>query len=254
MIRRVATVLIALLLVVACEESDDPIRIPRTLPLTRDDTVLVNVQIVAEALARYAADNAGEYPAGMNPDFIDYLPEGQRVSNPFTGERSEPCDWDCDLDASRGQIVYQPQGLAHEGYPYPYPGYTLRGYGKRGLIAELEVGADSLFGRDDAVIANCLAVRDAAEQFALRNGGAYPSDLADRDEDGDTVVDLLPEGRMLLNPYHLCHCEPQNGVAAQPGQTGYLPITDGTGRYVGYMITGWGGHCEIVLLMKDPTP
>jgi hypothetical protein len=233
------------LLVAACDDSRTPAGTPQFDPRTKDDFVLVNAQTVAEALARYSADHAGEYPRKVSGSFVDYLPDSNLVVNPFTGERSEPRDWRCQDEFGSGQIIYRPQPYVHGSYPYPYLGYVLHGYGRDGEIVELTAGADSLFGRSEKVIANCYTVRDAVEQFALDNGGVYPDDLADTDQSGNTVIDLLPEGRNLLNPYHLCYCEPQDGAADEAGETGYIVVTDWWGNNVGYVISGWGWGCEI---------
>jgi hypothetical protein len=44
----------------------------------------------------------------------------------------------------------------------------------------------------------------------------------------------------LPNPFTRANTEPVDGAAANPGETGYEPVLDGSGANVGYIITGMG--------------
>ncbi|NIO28522.1 MAG: hypothetical protein GTO29_08215 [Candidatus Latescibacteria bacterium] len=96
---------------------------------------------------------------------------------------------------------------------------------------------------------NCKLVQAAAEEFAARNNGIYPSNVdCDRNLDGNTLIDLLPGGHRLENPFSRYHTEPVDGVAANPGDTAYrLCINDGVAR--GYTITGAGEAGNIIVLI-----
>ena len=98
------------------------------------------------------------------------------------------------------------------------------------------------------VVANCLTVRQAAEDFAAENGRVYPANVtADTSLAGNTLEDLLPGGTALENPFTKIPTEPVNARAAVPGETGYQPTAPG-GVFTGYVITGYGADSIIVTL------
>ena len=97
-----------------------------------------------------------------------------------------------------------------------------------------------LQARDAGVKSNSHAVQVAAEDFAVKNGGIYPTDLTDGGSTGETVIDGLPQNQRLLNPFTRARTEPIDGAATNKGETGYEPVVDGTGANVGYVITGMG--------------
>ena len=93
---------------------------------------------------------------------------------------------------------------------------------------------------EQAVIANCMLVRAAAEMFATLNNGIYPGNVGvDMTPGGDTLIDLLPGGLLLQNPFTRVYTEPIDCSAANPGETGYIPAVIG-GLNMGYTITGTG--------------
>jgi hypothetical protein len=106
--------------------------------------------------------------------------------------------------------------------------------------------------REVQVWYHCLTLQQAVEDFAARNQGLYPYTLSQRNLDGDTVIDLLPFGTMLMNPFHQCFTEPVNGASAQPGEVGYVANTY-DGRTAGYTITGSGKKCHLIVsICKSP--
>ena len=107
---------------------------------------------------------------------------------------------------------------------------------------------------DDQVIANCYTVQEAVEAFAAQNNGVYPPSLdLDTNLVGDTVIDLLPGGVRLENPFTKLRTEPRAGAPANPGQTGYVPAYYGPSGPMGYVITGMGQSSFIVItLSKAP--
>jgi len=97
---------------------------------------------------------------------------------------------------------------------------------------------------------NCHTVQLAAEDFSVQNDGVYADDVgADTTPGGDTIIALLPAGLNLTNPFTKAATEPVDGVAAQVGETGYVPVDpDGDGTNDGYSITGWGKSAMVITL------
>ena len=73
------------------------------------------------------------------------------------------------------------------------------------------------------VVTNCSIVREAAEAFAADNNGLYPAGVScSVSLLGKTLIDYLPGGAHLVNPYHGQATEPVDGAAANQGETGYI--------------------------------
>ena len=95
---------------------------------------------------------------------------------------------------------------------------------------------------------NCHTVQLASEDFAVQNDGVYAGNLADATPGGDTIIDMLPGGARLENPFTRAISEPIDGAAGTPGQTGYIVQVDASGTNVGYTIDGWGKTANIITL------
>lgn len=209
----------------------------------KEDLVRAGCQKVCDAADAFAAENGGEYPLDLLSDttvtgkrFVDFLPEGQMLANPFTGEDTEPVLGTAD---SSGEIAYRVRGFC------PHWGYWITGFGGDSMIVEL-TNAEEL---EDAVRLNCYIIQAAVERFAMLNDGIYPSDVgADCTPLGETVIDLLPEGYLLVNPFTLAATEPVDGSAANAGETGYMPVCM-CGINSGYTITGVGAEAGTVILV-----
>lgn len=106
--------------------------------------------------------------------------------------------------------------------------------------------------RDATVKENCHVVRMASEDFAVRNDGFYPGSTADAGNAGFTIIDLMPGGQRMENPWTHVNTEPIDGPATTMGQTGYIPMAAG-GANIGYRIEGHGQR-EIVITMTNGTP
>jgi type IV pilus assembly protein PilA len=102
--------------------------------------------------------------------------------------------------------------------------------------------------KEASVKSNCHTVQLASEDFAVQNNGVYAADLADVTPGGDTIIDLLPNGANLENPFTKAATEPVDAAAANPGESGYVVIQDGSGTNVGYTITGFGKDALIITL------
>jgi prepilin-type N-terminal cleavage/methylation domain-containing protein len=102
--------------------------------------------------------------------------------------------------------------------------------------------------KEAAVKANCHTVQLAAEDFAVQNIGVYAADV-DNDQTvaGDRIIDMLPDGTQLPNPFTKAATEPVNGPATNIGETGYAPIIQ-NGTNVGYTITGVGRRAGALVI------
>ena len=102
--------------------------------------------------------------------------------------------------------------------------------------------------KEATVKSGCHTVQLAAEDFSVLSGGLYPSDVdSDTTPGGDTLIDMLPKGQALNNPFTRNDTEPINGAASQAGEIGYLPVLVG-GIRVGYTISGFGVSAMIITL------
>jgi len=119
-----------------------------------------------------------------------------------------------------------------------------------------EPPAPTLTLEEEQVVANCYIVQQAVEAFAADNNGVYPHDeYGDRNLSGNNVLELLPGGGPLENPYDGSYSEPRLGIAAFPGQTGYNKTSDANGVPVDYVVSGYGESEVILYLTKDgPLP
>jgi hypothetical protein len=101
---------------------------------------------------------------------------------------------------------------------------------------------------EEVVIANAYIVQDAVEAFraGTEHGGICPADIdTDTNSVGLTLVDYLPDGMLIENPYTGQRTEPVEGVASEPGQVGYS-IKMWFPSY--YAVTGFGEDSLAVIL------
>jgi hypothetical protein len=232
---RNALIIITIMLlsaVFACSESESPVDTNGLSVLEREAIVSENCLILQAALDEYLVHNDGLCPDDIYVDtnsmghtVIDLLPDGQPLVNPFTELRTEPGNSDA---AEPGQIGYS------RSYYYESL-YNISGYGANAVI----LGLSNQEELEQKVIANCMHIRIAAEMFASLNDGEFPRYGSDTTPQGQTLIDLLPDGTLLRNPFTRVNTEPVDCCAATPGQSGYLPVIDG-GLNVGYSITGVG--------------
>jgi prepilin-type N-terminal cleavage/methylation domain-containing protein len=94
--------------------------------------------------------------------------------------------------------------------------------------------------KEASVKSNCHTVQLAAEDFAVQADGVYAGTVAEANPNsGDSIIDMLPGGVLLENPFTKLPSEPIDGAAGTSGQTGYLPVVVNAVN-VGYSITGCG--------------
>ncbi|MEJ2719817.1 MAG: hypothetical protein P8181_01570 [bacterium] len=221
--------------------------------LSRDEEVIRNCYLVRDAAEEWSRENGGGYPAvpwghenTAGHTLIDLLPGGGELENPYTGDENLPLYLTCSSPGRTEYLSYAEDGVG-------VVGYMITGWGEDGELVQIVEGwPGGLLALDAIVLANCRAVQHAAEDFAAQNGGIYANNTADKTPAGNTLIDFLPGGSRLRNPYHWCRTEPVDGASAQFGETGYVATyTEGT--CTGYCITGTGRCFDTVVeIVKDP--
>lgn len=204
----------------------------------REEIVLEQCDLVFRAASTFRG-TAGRWPADLadttaaGETLVDLLPGGLRLENAWTGERTEPRP--ADAPPVPGAVRYAPIGLNGAGY-------RITGHGIDTVVARL----DNIDELESRTLGNADIVQAAVELFAAATGGVYPSDASvDCTPGGDTVIDLLPGGVLLVNAFTGLATEPVNARAARPGEVGYLPIVE-SGRCCGYVITCAGEDCSLI--------
>ncbi len=243
----------AILAMLSCsgDEAECPVAACEPSIAELEARVFENCYTFRDALEEYTDNNGcGCYPLNIYSDtnevgltLIDYLPGGELMENPFTGERTEPT---IGIASEPGQTGY----YLKSGY-MPRPRlYYINGFGESHTLIELS----NLEELVQQVIVNCFIVREAAMRFASLNGGIFPSDVAlDTTPEGHTVISLLPDGVALENPFTCLAEEPTDGAAATPGDTGYVPCVVG-GMRVGCVITGCGSVAAVTIITAAIEP
>ena len=101
--------------------------------------------------------------------------------------------------------------------------------------------------KEASVKSNCHTVQLACEEWSVMSMGIYPNDVdTDMTPAGDRLIDMMPGGVLLKNPFTRVNTEPVNGVAANPGEIGYAPVIVGA-ISLSYSITGAGIGGVIVI-------
>jgi hypothetical protein len=210
-----------------------------------DDKVLDNCLAVQKAAVAFAAGNDGEYARDIDEvnldgkTLIDLLPGGAWLTNPSTGAATEPTrDW---WPSGSGSTVYERFFGYDENWDWHVFGYRIVGRGEFGEV--VLTNASQIVIKEQTVIKNCLNIRAAVEAWTTDNGGVYPANLSDVTGSGDTVIDYLPMGWLLVNPFTFARTEPVYGMAAANGSTGFLSLdANGDGTMDGYQISGVGAN------------
>lgn len=91
------------------------------------------------------------------------------------------------------------------------------------------VREQATYAREAAVKSNVHATQLAAEDFAVREHGSYAPSVAD-------LRSALPDTQGFRNPFTGVVELPQDGVADDQGEVGYVPSG------AGYSITGFGSE------------
>jgi hypothetical protein len=235
-------------------DGDGKITLPVEPPMSPEDLhVIANCIMVQTAAERFAALSGGKFPWSAYYDttpegwtMIDLLPNEMPLENPYTGELSEPCWLNAAEPGQTGYVGYHEYDPVTETYMNRY---FINGWGAEGEIFRILKNIPAhLTNFDSLTTSHCRLVQEAAENFAAFNNGVYAGNLADQNLAGKSVIDYLPGGRLLRNPYTGAETEPVGCAAATPGQVGYVVIVDHTGTNAGYTITGFGRDRLIVTL------
>ncbi|MCP4145134.1 MAG: type II secretion system protein [bacterium] len=94
---------------------------------------------------------------------------------------------------------------------------------------------------------NCRIVQNALEQYALGNNGSYPKYTSEENQNGNTLIDFLPEQALLRNPYSQQFTEPEFFNGKQCGKTQYKPLIINN-SCESYVVIGWGICMETPLI------
>ena len=238
--RAIVIIIITVCSYYGCTEDGCPVCSDEPSVVELEYMVRQNCQIVLDAIERFALDNDGGYPLSIYSDstlsgktLIDLLPGGTLLNNPFTGEPTEPTDG---IASKPGETGY---------WRYSWCAYGITGFGQDSLITELS----NVEALEDSVRINCLVVQVAAEAFAAQNNGEYPTNVhSDRNLAGNRLVDLLPGGMCLKNPFTGAYTEPTDCHAAVEGSTGYVCCAPTPDSICGYKITGCGKNADIIVI------
>jgi hypothetical protein len=213
------------LLLLGCGEDESTVQPPA--PLTPDEQVVANARALRDAVEATAAANGGSFGEGWLEGIISSV-------NPYSGEE-EPS----------GPIGGSPGQLAVEAYPDcdgHVLGYRITGYGNSGVLITLENVASvplEIQYQYDLTMTNVRLLFDAAKRYAAANNGEYAQDVAGTPNDeGNTLVDLLPNGELLFNPFTSTQDNPVDGDATgTPFGIGYTALDiEGEGTISGFMI------------------
>lgn len=103
--------------------------------------------------------------------------------------------------------------------------------------------------KEASVRSNAHTTQLAAEDFSVQNLGVYAATTGDVTPGGDTMVDLLPGGALLENPFSRAVDSPFDGAAGNSGQVGYVMVDpNGDGVPDGYSIDGCGETAGVVII------
>lgn len=103
--------------------------------------------------------------------------------------------------------------------------------------------------KEARVMSNCHAVQTAVEYFAVLTEGEYAADLSEIAPNGETLLDLVSKGGALLeNPFTKVASQPVDGLADEPGETGYESRVDADGLRTSYSVSGYGKRGLVIVL------
>lgn len=226
-----------------------------------ETTVRLECLVLKYAVEQFAAMSDGRFPEDVDVDttpggqtVIDLLPGAQLLENPYAGNRDNPRNYSASLPGEIGYAVVQSYIDEDPCAPPVDEGYVITGYAGKSI--EVAITNLELPPGEAIVLSHCRTVQLAVERWAALNGGLYPSDVDSHvTPGGQTVVDLLPGGSYLVNPFTRAATEPVNGHAANAGEVGYVPNT-WNGENGGYAITGTGRESGATIrwLVRDYCP
>jgi hypothetical protein len=202
-----------------------------------DGAVLSVAETVRDAAQAYLAAN-GNYADYPCADFVALLPGNTLLVNPVTGEATEPTFYE---PAGVGSVSYRVFATQAPDGSRIAIGYYIVARGETQDFILTNVPDHSVhLALEAQTIANCRLVRAAAIGFAAENAGEYAVLESSTNLAGKTLMDYLPGGQKLVNPYTGVAKEPSiwydgvNPIIAKPvfmGEIRYIAYdgdTDGT--------------------------
>lgn len=216
---------------------NDPAQPVIPTPPTTDEMIIADCYEIQAALEAFAATHGGEYPSRWQD--IDTLETKLLRPNRYTGFETEPrfnqAYWPGQIGV---MLYYEIDGS------YDVHGYRIEGRGAHGILITLENIAGvspEVLDAYATLLEEVLIVEAAAWQFS-EEAGMMPADTGgDTTPLGNTLVDFLPGGRLLVDPLTGYTANPVDGVSAGLGGIGYIPDNpDLFGRWTGYVIDAAG--------------
>lgn len=241
----VSVLFVAMLAVAGCDNDDSSNTVNPPAPTT-DELIIADCYIVRDAMEAYAAANGGEFFDPDNPrsEFTAFLPGDTDLPNRYTGRATVPVFNLAQWPGEIGVVVFSDEN-------FDQVGYRVIGRGRNGELIRLENVSQmpqEMIEGYDLILANVDTLLVAIETFR-EQAGRYPMDLADASDSGTTVIDMLPGGHLLTNPFSGCPCEPMDGnYLGIPGGIGYLGTdTDGDSAIDGFLIDAYGLNTSVLL-------
>lgn len=206
-----------------------------------------NSVTLIEAIEAFARDNLGCYPTSVDSDttttgrtLIDYLPDSERLINPYTGVKDQPING---IPSSPGAIGYEKYEYMDSYY---YNVFFIKGYG----INEIIIEHDNIEETESLIISDCLVLQEAVEKWSSDDiEHRYPCFQANENIPlCNTLEDYLPNEIALRNRLTLYLSEPSRmgSIAVLPGEIGYECNVD-QGITVGYTITAVGFEPGVII-------
>jgi len=95
---------------------------------------------------------------------------------------------------------------------------------------------------------NSVTLLEAVELFAIDNGGEYPESVdSDISATGKILIDYLPGGDKLINPFTGIKDQPIDSMPSSPGEIGYYKYQYNDAFYFNvYFIQGFGANSIII--------
>lgn len=236
---------IMLVFIIGCENKTI-VESPDLTMIELEAIVKGNSITLLEAVEQFALDNYGEYPASANSDtalsgktLIDYLPGGERLVNPFTGQYDQP-------------IALVPSSPGEIGYYKYHPNcnvYYIQGYGANSIIIE----HDNIIEIEALIMEDCLSLQQAVEKWHDDfSQSYYPCSNHESNNLGYCVTDYLPDGQYMQNHFTLAPVEPTawGHPPGAMGTIGYECILENS-TPIGYTISAIGFEPEVVIFKID---
>ncbi len=243
----IAALILTLAISIGCEEYTI---VDSQAPTVQELEAIVkgNSLTLIEAVEEFANDNNGYYPQNADSDttltgkiLIDYLPEGERLVNPFTGVKDQPINSTASQPGEIGYFKLQPY----------YNIYSIQGYGVSSIIVE----HDNIDETEALLIKQCLEIQQAVEEWRVDNneiGNHYPCQTSDYNQLDNLLQDYLDGGQLLENLFTGAKTEPVvwGNFYYFPGQIGYK-CHEVNGVSVGYSIAAVGHVRGIIIFQID---